>query len=846
MSKSFVLPNPAKSQEKYGFVFGIAFAVIMVVLLPLMIMDKGLFIYFGDFVSQQLMFYFHANEVVHNGGLLGWDWGTDLGSSFIGSYAFYLTGSPFFWLSCILPKTLVLYAIPWLLALKHAVAAVTAYAYIRRFVQNKDAAVIGALLYSFSGFQIYNIFFNHFQDVTAFFPLMLLAMEECVNNNRRGWFAASVALMAIINYFFFAGQVVFLILYFFVRVNCRDFRIDMKKLAALGMEAVIGVAIAGVVLAPAAMAVMSNSRVSQMLFGKDMILYGDKTRIVRIIQSFFMIPDAPSRPNLFDSDYGKWSSLGGYLPLFSMAGVIAFMGQKKRHWATLLIWICIACAMIPFLNSAFYMFNGSYYARWFYMPLLIMAMMTARALDDKTMKWKTGVAASVGVLIVLLLISFLPTKDKQDNTEFFKFASNYPYFLIELGVTLLGWIGLYFLYSRRKAGKPIFKQAVWLTTAACVACTMTMVYFGKYIGKDGKEYFEKGLNGINNIGISYENDDDDYFRLDISKNRDNYPMFWSLSCMRCFQSVVDPSIMEFYSSIGITRDVASRAELSSYTLRGLFSVKYYFDEIKENTKDLDLPGFVYDHDEVGYKVYRNEYFIPMGFTYDTYVLDEDMKDEKNEVKERSLIKSLVLDEKQAAKYKDIITDADGEHPNTKEEYLAECEKHQAECCEGFDYDSKHFATKITLEQPKLVFFSVPFEKGWSATVNGKPVEIEKVSYGFMAIRCEAGENQIHFGYELPGLKLGFFVTLGGIALFVLYMLCSKKLFSVKYGTQTKFYDYAPVSGIRAARAYTDYLSQAYQPKQAAQPEEPEAAETEHTEAPEAEEKGDDQTDGTSE
>ena len=183
--------------------FGLGFLSLAIVLLPLLIIDKGYFIYYGDFVSQQLPFYAHANEVIRNGGLFGWDWGTDLGSSFIGSYAFYLTGSPFFWLSVLLPEKLVLYAIPWLLCLKHGIASMTAYAYIRKFVKHPEAAVIGSLLYAFSGFQVYNIFFNHFQDVTAFFPLMLLAMEELINHHRKGFFAVSVALMAVINYFFF-------------------------------------------------------------------------------------------------------------------------------------------------------------------------------------------------------------------------------------------------------------------------------------------------------------------------------------------------------------------------------------------------------------------------------------------------------------------------------------------------------------------------------------------------------------------------------------------------------------------------------------------------------------------
>ena len=75
---------------------------------------------------------------------------------------------------------------PVLLALKYGVASLTAYAYIRRFVKTPNAALIGALLYAFSGFQAYNVFFNHFHDVTAFFPLLLLALEQRVVDGRRG------------------------------------------------------------------------------------------------------------------------------------------------------------------------------------------------------------------------------------------------------------------------------------------------------------------------------------------------------------------------------------------------------------------------------------------------------------------------------------------------------------------------------------------------------------------------------------------------------------------------------------------------------------------------------------
>lgn len=805
-----------QTSEKYALAFGLGFLSLLIVLLPLMIIDHGYFIYYGDFVSQQLPFYQLANDAVRNQGLLGWNWYTDLGSSFLGSYAFYLAGSPFFWLTVFLPENWVLYAIPWLLCLKHGIASLTAYGYIRYFVKHQNTAVIGGLLYAFSGFQLFNIFFNHFQDVTAFFPLMLIAMEEFLRHHRKGCFALSVALMAVLNYFFFAGQAVFLVIYFLVRLCCKDISVNWKQFFALVLEAILGVCIACVILLPAGLAVLDNSRVSEYLFGQDMILYSDKTKIIRIIQSFFMIPDAPARANLFSSDFSKWASIGGYLPLFSMAGVIAFMRQRKKHWASILIWICIVCAFVPVLNSMFYMLNASYYARWYYMPVLIMAMMTAHALDNAEIHWKHGLTVSSVMLILFGVISVLPVK-KEDEIKFFAFASIPVYFWITLVVSAVCLAGAWYLCKLRKQKQEFWQKAIVLTTMACIACTCTIVYFGKAIGTNAEKYINTAIHGKENLSISYETDKDDYFRIDISENYDNYPMFWGLSSMRCFQSVVNPSIMEFYDSVGIHRDVASRAGTEFYTLRGLFSVKYYFQKITEQTEtpegntensasqeEPDLPGFVYDRTENGFRIYKNQYFIPMGFTYDNYVTEEMLEDKTKSAREKILIQALILSQEQAETYADIITEI--KNPESldlsQEQYFASCTEHAKETCHNFNYDASGFSADITLEQPKLVFFSVPYDKGWTAEINHQPVTVEKVSGGFMAVRCEAGESKIVFSYQLPGFKTGFCITLLGILLFIIYLILPFPKHPEQYSTENS---YLSVDGVRASNAYIQHL-----------------------------------------
>lgn len=228
--------------------FFIALAMAFLLFLPFLIIDKGLFIYYGDFNVQQIPFYRMAHDAVRSGNIF-WNWNTDLGANFIGSYSFYLLGSPFFWLTLPFPSAAVPYLMAPLLMLKFALSSLTAYAYLRRFVR-PDFAVMGGLLYAFSGFSIYNVFFNHFHEAIVYFPLMLLALEMYMKDGKRGFFAVTVFLSALSNYYFFIGQVFFLLIYWFVRMFSGDWDCSLSKFLWLLFEAVVGTAGAGGVPPP--------------------------------------------------------------------------------------------------------------------------------------------------------------------------------------------------------------------------------------------------------------------------------------------------------------------------------------------------------------------------------------------------------------------------------------------------------------------------------------------------------------------------------------------------------------------------------------------------------------------
>ena len=819
------------TKEKYLLAFLLGFGCFMICALPIMISNRGYYIYSGDYNSQQIPFYNMANDAVRN-GQFGWNWYTDLGSDLMTSYSFYLIGSPFFWLSVLLPRGLVTYSMPVLLALKHGIASMTAYAYIRRFVKNKYSALIGGLLYACSGFQAFNVFFNHFQDVTAFFPLMLIAMEENINKNRKGIFALTVAFMAILNYYFFAGQAVFLILYYLFRMKAPDFNTSWKKFFLLCFEAVAGTMIAAFILVPSAMAVMTNQRVDERAYGMDMVIYTDKTLVLRIIQSFFMQPDAPASPNLFVSDYEKWASIGGYFPLFSMAGVAAFMRGRKKHWATGLSIACIVFALTPALNSLFQAANSYYYARWFYMPILIFAMMTAVALDDEQSDLDFGWKVCAFAVGAFALIGCLPVK-KNDKLKFFRLPDDIPYFWLIIGIAVVYLIASKILFRRRKKNRTFFEPALWLTALACVGCFFSTMLYSAASIKSARYYTDSALK--DRSAVYEEVTEDNFFRIDISEDDDNYGMLWQLPNMRAFQSVVNTSIMDFYHSLDITRDVASRADMSHYTLRGLFSVKYFYrdldkvstydqllanPEISEKEKNKpgkreyynavvpdELPGFEYLDSNGSFEYYENSLYIPMGFAYDEYITEDEAKRKSSSEREKLLIKALVLSDEQAEEYADVISHYSGNKELTKSDYINACKEKQGCASSSFSFDSHGFESEIELDKPSLVFFSVPYSDGWTAEVNGEAADVEKVSYGFMAVKADAGKNDIVFRYRTPGLKEGTYISAAGITLLALYLLLCF-IFRKKNGSSghIHYYDYDSTHKVSASQEYIRSLT----------------------------------------
>lgn len=89
-----------------------------------------------------------------------------------------------------------------------------------------------------------------------------------------------------------------------------------------------------------------------------------------------------------------------------------------------------------------------------------------------------------------------------------------------------------------------------------------------------------------------------------------------------------------------------------------------------------------------------------------------------------------------------------------DDYVKKVESLKKEPLKNIKWDTNSLSGTVDLSKDKVLCVSVPYSKGWSATVDGKKADILLGNYMFMALPLKAGHHDIKFSYCTPGLKLG--------------------------------------------------------------------------------------------
>ena len=200
-------------------------------------------------------------------------------------------------------------------------------------------------------------------------------------------------------------------------------------------------------------------------------------------------------------------------------------------------------------------------------------------------------------------------------------------------------------------------------------------------------------------------------------------------------------------------------------LHGLFSIKYLLsDPDTENRVD----KAIYNPIETTGRTtsWKNKYYIPFGIPIQSYITKAEFESLSRSERKRVLYFAVVGEET------DPWTQNLSRFPLEGFSFYGTAIKDRTRYLASQAMTMDHFSHKkikghIDVEANTMMFFSIPFDTGWEAFVNGQKASLEMIDYGFTGLLLEPGKSEIELRYVPPmsrkgwiGFALGMLSILG--------------------------------------------------------------------------------------
>ena len=718
----------------------ICFFIAFISFIYFIVKSDGFFVLTNDFNDQQIPFTIGLHNALMDGGISGFSWDMDLGTSTLDAFSFYELGSPFFWLSMLFPANSFPYIVGWLFMLKFAFAGMTSCLYIRRFLSDSRLTILGSVLYAFSGFSMANMLFYHFHDPIILFPLLLIGLEEKKKKNNIKLFIFTIFLNCIVNYFFFIGEVVFLVIYYLFRFFTKDVKallVDALKCVGCG---IVGAGMASFVCVPSILFVMGNPRVGS-IYGLKSLLFNSIDVYLYILKTLFL----PAEPFTYISAVysSNFASYSFYIPLIGFVYCFAYI-IKNRDWLSRIIVFCLVGSFIPLISEMFFLYSAGQ-MRWWYMLTLMVALATVKYLEQIEIK-----SLTIGTILQLLIIIITGI-----SIYIFDGVVGKYRFLLIIAIALSGTIISYIYAIRFSKYRKIMLSAVSFLS---IVLLTNMIH--TYRNSSWMTYYDYRLRYEVAKELSIP---DEQYRFNDTMNL--ISMMAHVAGFTNQSSTDTNSIRDFEALFDFYDPVSAIPKNGIPGLAELLGGKYYL--AFEPGEDDTVQEFCTDF---GTMYLREREACPIGYAVDSYITTNELMQIGVDERAIALLDSVVLDENQLTDdIKSILVFTRAGKVDFSKSVFKYVDEHTEGAVKNFNKDGHGFRCLTDYAEDMYVYFTVPFDDGWSAYIDGNMTQIIETG-GMMMIKVPAGVHKVDFKYYTPGLKMGIVFSLISWGIFVILIL----------------------------------------------------------------------------
>ena len=598
-----------------------------------------------------------------SGGSLLYSWNSGAGTNFLALMSYYAS-TPLYFLSVLFPQQYLREFMMFTTMIKIACSGLFFSIYLRgihnQYFANKNKseddkkdkkycflsggfAIIGfSVLYAVSAYAVGYYWCIMWLDCMALLPLVILGLERLVDSGKFKLYIITLGITVICNYYIAIFVCEFIALYYVVLYFTKTKKPSVigfiKKTGQAVGASVVGVGLSMFILLPTYLW-FANTGNAGSTFARDITTYNS---ILDILTNLL--------PNTTPAIRAGLPNIACGLIIVILAGLY-FINSKIRIIEKLFAGGFLLFMLFSFnMNILDYYWHGLHFpneipyrqAFVFTFVLITLAYKSYMTLDTedltKSTIWKFG----LGLLgIIILAEQWYKTSDKFDFKVFYTSIA-----------ILVVYMAVLLIYKNRKISKSFL--AILLMFIMIFEGGMSAVKGANTTGTSDRNSYPPSKENIQKtVKDIYEFDKEEFYRLEMSRwFSTNDPVLYGYRGISQFSSEANSRFARTLEILGIAATVPSNRFLySSATpvFNSIMSIKYLMT--REETAQYNIDSVVFDEmwqlrnvtvdDETSVEsqavsVYKNKYWLPLGFVILDDVKELKLTNDKNEIIESNI------------------------------------------------------------------------------------------------------------------------------------------------------------------------------------------------------------------
>ena len=673
-------------------------------------------------------------------------------------------------------KDSIAYLIVYMEVLKIILACLFFFKFLKEHQCSNFISILFSLVYAFCGYIVLGGCWTIFSVEALYIAIILLGIEQWLKRGHFIVLTLGICLMSLLQPFLLFGHGIFLGFYFCVRyfeINKYHLRVFSLKLLKTVPLVLLGLLLSAFQLLPDILQYLESPRV-----GGDAGFFKSlsSTSVFSLANNELI---STSVLRAFSSDMlGTGINYGGsmnYLeaPLFYCGTICLFClmlffsrySRRQKILYGIFFIVFILPVFFPYLRYMLWAFTGDYFRSYSLMVSLLLILLTAKAMNIIMIERKINlkhVLFTASALLVMLYYNCNSIKPSIDSKV--RFTST----LIIISLS-------YFFYSLSKKKKTDLNSKIILASIVLFELVyyshitvnhrnvITSEMLHQKIGYN--DYTVEAVNYIKKIDTSFYRINKDYtsgLAIHQSLNDAKVQGYYSTPSYFSFNQ---KNYVKFLSELEV---INPKKEDDTRWIEGLgkrpdlFSLvsgKYCLSKSKQNK--LKVLGFDSLRKFGNVTLYQNRNALPFGFTYKNIIGENEFRKLPSNLKDNCLLNACVIPDENIQEFKEITKLNSSVIPIEKnlEQKFILSEEHKKNSYQITRFSENKISGKINILKSSILFFSIPYDEGWKATVDGKNGELKKVNCGLTGIKLTKGNHTIDLSFSPRFKNIGWILSI---------------------------------------------------------------------------------------